>query len=400
MTENNATPATTAGTNGKALSTATPPKTVKGVLLSEQFKKQVELALPKHLTPERFIRVATTTLMRTPRLAECDMASFTNALLNLSQLGLEPDGRNAHLIPFKNRKRNCYEVQMIVDYKGLVALANRSGNVSNIHADVVCENDEFVYDKGEIITHKIDFSQPRGEAYAAYAIVRFKDGTEKSEVMGKFDILAIRDNSQGWKAFQKGWAKQSPWDPDNPTTEYEMWKKTAFRRCSKWIELSPEYRDLLEADGDRQAGFAAPKPIPVGLDLSPTSIPDADDDDDPDPDGEDAGSAGDPVPAGEFPDGEEIPVEEEELDGAETPPKGNKKKPGKKKAAPKKTDQQDTERDKIVNQIESLGDGAPRGMKNAFEQVGIGLVDDWQTTAPLDGLKKIRDILIDGIGRN
>lgn len=32
----------------------------------------------------------------------------------------------------------------------------RSGTVSNIHADVVCDNDEFEYDRGELKRHKID----------------------------------------------------------------------------------------------------------------------------------------------------------------------------------------------------------------------------------------------------
>ncbi|RRJ97827.1 hypothetical protein Ga0100231_005045 [Opitutaceae bacterium TAV4] len=212
--------------------------TIRQNLESPAFADQIAKALPKHLTPDRFIRVAVTAMTKTPLLAQCDQASFFGALLTLSQFGLEPDGRRAHLIPFKNNKRNCYEVQLIIDYKGLAELALRSGVVSYLHADVVCENDVFEYNMGEIAKHNVNFREPRGKAYAAYAICKFKDGTAKAEVMPVADIEAIRKRS---RAGQSG-----PWVTD----WNEMAKKTVFRRLSKWLPLSPEIRDVLEKDDD------------------------------------------------------------------------------------------------------------------------------------------------------
>ena len=215
------------------------PKTIKGLIESEDFKEQVARALPKHLTPDRFLRVALTALLRTPKLKDCEQSSFFNSLLTLSQLGLEPDGRLAHLIPFENRKRQITECQLIIDYKGLVDLAMRSGTVANIHADKVCENDVFEFDRGTIVKHAIDFKQPRGKAYAYYALVRFKDGSEKCEVMPLDEVKGIQSRS---RAGQSG-----PWQSDFD----EMAKKTAFRRLSKWIQLSPEFRSALDHDADR-----------------------------------------------------------------------------------------------------------------------------------------------------
>jgi recombination protein RecT len=212
---------------------------IRGLLAGEEFKSEIQRALPAHLKPERFIRVALTAMTKTPKLAECDKASFFNCLLSLSQLGIEPDGRRAHLIPFENRKRGVVECQLIIDYKGIVELVMRSGNVSNIHADVVCENDIFRYDKGEIKAHQIDFKRERGTVYAAYAICRFKDGTEKSEVMTRDEIESIRKRSRAGQA--------GPWVTD----WNEMAKKTVFRRLSKWLTLSPEQRDVLEKDDDQ-----------------------------------------------------------------------------------------------------------------------------------------------------
>lgn len=214
------------------------PKTIRALLDDDKFKIQVARALPKHLTPDRFMRVAATAIMKTPLLKECEQVSFINALLSLSQLGIEPDGRRAHLIPFKNNKRGVVECTLIIDYKGLVELAMRSGTVANIHADVVCENDVFVYDCGEIKEHKINFRLPRGKVYAAYAMCKFKDNTVKAEVMSLEEIEAIKGRS---KAGGFG-----PWITD----WNEMAKKTVFRRLSKWLPLSPEYRDILDHDAD------------------------------------------------------------------------------------------------------------------------------------------------------
>lgn len=231
-------------------------KTLQHHLESPAFRDQVAKALPKHLTPERFIRVACTTIMRVPKLAQCDQASFFNALLTLSQLGLEPDGRRAHLIPFENRKRNVVECQLIIDWKGLAELALRSGLIATLHADVICDNDEFAYDMGDILHHRIDFKKDRGNPYAAYALAKTKGGEKFVQVMTKAEIEGIRDNSQGWRAFKAGYAKQSPWQ-DSPG---EMWKKTVFRRLCKWLPLSPEVRDGIERDDEP---LDTPKPIEI-----------------------------------------------------------------------------------------------------------------------------------------
>lgn len=223
--------------------------TIKGALESPQFKEAIARALPKHMTAERFLRIAVTATLRTPDLLNCTQSSLLNCLLQLSQYGLEPDGRHAHLIPYRNNKAGTTECTLIIDYKGLVALVLRSGLVSTLHADVICDNDDFDYDKGFIVRHKIDFKQPRGKVYAVYCVCRLKDGTEKSEVMTRADVEAIRERS---KSGQKG-----PWVSDWS----EMAKKTVFRRLSKWLPLSPEIRDAMD-DDDRIAESLPPNVIP------------------------------------------------------------------------------------------------------------------------------------------
>jgi len=209
--------------------------------------EQLRRVLPKHVTPERMARVALTALTRTPKLAECDQASFFQCLLSLSQWGLEPDGRRAHLIPFENRKRGVVECQLIIDYKGLVELAYRSGFVKSIHADVIREGDLFEYSLGKILKHvphflRVDGAKPEtsGKVIAVYCIAEMVGETVKTEVLSKEEVDAVRSRS---KAGSSG-----PW-----VTDYnEMAKKTAFRRCSKWLPLSAEFRDALERDDDKR----------------------------------------------------------------------------------------------------------------------------------------------------
>lgn len=199
-------------------------------LTSETLKAQIAQALPRICTPDRFMRVLFSSMQKTPALMKCTKTSLLNAFISCSQLGLEPDGRRAYLIPYGN------VCTLIIDYKGLVELALRSGKISNIFADVVCENDEFEYDMGEVKRHKIDLRNPRGKMYAVYAICRFKDGTVQACVMSKEEVEQVRKSSKS--------ANGTTW----MNWYNEMAKKTAFKRLAKWLPLSPELRDAIDID--------------------------------------------------------------------------------------------------------------------------------------------------------
>lgn len=200
--------------------------------------------LPKVCTPQRFMRVAISCLKKDGKLLDAVQTvegkkSLAEAFMKCAELGIEPDGRRAYLIPYKNK------VTLIFDYKGIVELAMRSGQISNVHADKVCEHDEFEYDIGEIKKHRIDFKNPRGEAYAYYAVITFKDGSRKTEVMSRIEVDEIKKRSSAWGAWLQ-YKKQGPWNTDYD----EMAKKTVFKRASKWLPLSPEAKQAIDLDND------------------------------------------------------------------------------------------------------------------------------------------------------
>jgi recombination protein RecT len=226
------------------------PITLRDRFQEKWFKEQVATVLSTGANADRFIRVATTALLTTRNLGECDEASVFRCLFSLAQTGLEVDGRNAHLIPRwnKNRKPPGYECTFQIDYKGYVELAMKSGLVSSVHADLVFDADEFEYDMGIIKCHKPNYRVKRlkGTWYCVYSIVRFKDGSIKCEVMTNDEVMEIRDRSQSWIAYKKDEIKSCPWSTDAG----EMSKKTVFKRLSKWLSLSPELNAALDHEND------------------------------------------------------------------------------------------------------------------------------------------------------
>lgn len=238
--------------------------TIKQHLCNPALLKQIQAALPQHMTADRMARVALTAINKTPKLAQCTQESFFLALMTCSQLGLEPDGRLAHLIPYGN------QCQLVIDYKGLVELAYRSKQVTAIHAEVIYEGDEFAYDLGEVKKHvpwawrQGEKPNERGKVLGAFCIIKMLDA-EKHEVMTLDDIEAIRKRSKS--------GTSGPWVTDWA----EMAKKTVFKRASKWVPLSPEIRDGLNAESD---DF---EPVPQSKVLTVQSIQHLADDADADP---------------------------------------------------------------------------------------------------------------------
>ncbi len=211
------------------------PADLRSLLKSDKVREQIQLALPKHMDPDRMARVALTACNKSPNLLQCDTGSVLTALMTCSACGIEPDGRNAHLIPYG---KTC---QLIIDWKGYVILAKRNG-VKNIAGEVVCENDEFEWsrdEKGLHFKHQIDLRKPRGEMYAAYVIWNEAGGDFDGEVMQKDQIDSIRKRSRA--------SGSGPW-----VTDYnEMAKKTVIRRASKRWDISPEALAAIEED-DKQ----------------------------------------------------------------------------------------------------------------------------------------------------
>lgn len=224
------------------------PRTIADILQTEHVRRQVAMALPKFLAPERMLRIALTTINRSADLQKCTPESLLSSLMTASAMGIEPDGRHGHLIARFNSRLGKHECQFQADYKGLVALVRKSGDVSDIYADVVCEADAFRITKGlhRDLVHEVDIRKPRGEFLGVYSVIVYKDGPPGFDFMSKEEVDAIRDRSDGWKAYVAKRIQSTPW-----STDYnEMAKKTVLKRLLKLADLSGETSERVALDVD------------------------------------------------------------------------------------------------------------------------------------------------------
>ena len=211
-----------------------------------KFQPQIALVAPKHLTPDRIVRIAMTSIQQTPKLAECTIESLLGAVLTCTQLGLEPDSASgrAYLIPYGTK---C---TLIVGYKGLMDLARRSGEISALEARVVRKSDIFTYQYGTSPTiHHVPNLDNEGEMIAVYAVAQFKHGGFQFEVMSRDAVLKIRKRSQA--------GGDGPWVTDFD----EMARKTVMRKLCKYLPSSPELQTAVSLDERAEQG------IPQGIDF-------------------------------------------------------------------------------------------------------------------------------------
>ena len=223
-------------------------------MLLEDMKPQFAMVLPKHLTAERICRIAVTQWRTNKDLGNCDFDSFLSAIMTAAQLGLEPDGVLGHgyLVAYSKKGETLKQVQFIPGYKGLLALARNSGEVSSISAHEVCEKDEFDFAFGleEKLVHK-PARGDRGKVTNFYAIAKFKDGGHHMDVMTVEEVEALRNKSSGYKAFKSGYTKSAIWDEHF----IEMGRKTAIRRIAKYLPLNVQRAAAIDSmyDAGRNA---------------------------------------------------------------------------------------------------------------------------------------------------
>lgn len=214
----------------------------KGLMsLIQSMKPQIEKALPTVLTGERFTRMVLTAISTTPQLAECTPQSFMGAMMQAAQLGVEPNTPlgQAYLIPYRNHGQ--MEAQFQLGYKGLIDLAYRSGEITDVSAHEVRENDEFEYELG--LTPKlrhVPALKDRGEAILYYAVWHTKSGGYGFEVMSREDV---QKHAQAYS--QSARSNYSPW-----TKNFDaMAKKTVLKQALKYAPLKTEFVRGMAADG-------------------------------------------------------------------------------------------------------------------------------------------------------
>lgn len=226
------------------------PTTLLGMIRQPNFQKQMALAMPKSMTPDRLTRIVMTECRKTPALLKCAPESFYGAVLQCAALGLEPGSALGHcyLLPFGNGKdkQGRPNAQLIIGYRGMIDLARRSGQIVSLQAYCVHEQDTFNYKLGldPDIEHIPASVADRGKVTHVYAVAKLKGGGVQFEVMSRAEIEKVRTSS---KAGNSG-----PWS----FHWEEMAKKTVIRRLFKYLPVSIEAVRAVEIDEKTDRGEA------------------------------------------------------------------------------------------------------------------------------------------------
>jgi recombination protein RecT len=193
-----------------------------------QFLEQVEALLPDTLPLRRFVQVAKTAIRTNPDLVAADQTSLFGSIVRCPQYGLNPDGHEAALVPYKGK----------VSYLPMiVGLRKRLADYGwTLKTRVVYSNDEFEYsEEPQHIRHvPVRPGGDRGDRIAAYAVATHRDGRRLQIILDSDEIAKRRAKAQ----------TQAVWNewPD------AMWEKSAGHAIESEIPKAERDRMALPED--------------------------------------------------------------------------------------------------------------------------------------------------------
>jgi len=259
----------------ESLAKATKPGTLAGLKHTQiqdvlcGMKQQINMALPRHLDPDRMIQIVATELSRNERLKECTVTSLIGAVMQASILGFSPASvlGECYFVPYGG------QVQFQIGYKGYKKLARQSGQISQLYAECVYKGDTFEYSLGldKNLIHKPDLFGTRKDEdlLFVYAVAKYKDGTNDFVVLTKTEVEKLRLRNTFQKAIPDG-----AWKTDYSA----MAKAKAVKQLAKWLPL----QDTSAPDDFKKAAVLDEAIIPVesmnvltktGADLERINIP-------------------------------------------------------------------------------------------------------------------------------
>ncbi len=214
---------------------------VKKAMTAEDLA-EITAALPPEMRPRAadYVRLVLVDIPRNPALAKAASAnprSVVNAMFEAARLGLRIGiNGEAYMVPYGD------SVTMITGYRGLLALARRSGQIAGLDAQCVYEGDTIDLQLGDSpgVVHRPSLSASRNMAtcIGAYMVCHLVSGETVVEWMSRQDIEDVRSRSRA--------GKSGPWVTDWP----EMARKTVLRRGLKRVPVVDEYAEAIRREDE------------------------------------------------------------------------------------------------------------------------------------------------------
>ena len=223
---------------------------LNGILDGEGYRNRINDILGKRAPQfvSSIVTMAANDAMLTKVVASAPQTIITSALKAAAlDLPIDPALGTAYVVAFKNtvkgpdgkpvKDANGYnktrdEAQLIVGWKGLVQLAQRTGLYKRINADFVYEGETIVDDRisGDI---KIEGQKTSDKVIGYFAYFQLVNGFEKCVCWTKEKVEAHEAKHRKGQYMSKAWRD----DFDS------MGRKTVLRELiSKWGPLSIDYR--------------------------------------------------------------------------------------------------------------------------------------------------------------
>lgn len=206
--------------------------------LIEKQKPEIERQLGGAMSSEAFVRAVLTEVRKSPKLAGADPSTVLGGVMLAAQLRLEIGSGlgEFYLTPRKDRGKDiCLP---IIGYQGFIKLALRAEFVTDVHAFLVRDGDQFSYganaERGMFFEWTPrDFEEVRPWT-GVVAVARMKQGGTTWVYLTKEQVYKRRPTY--WD--------RGPWS----TNEDEMVKKTAVRALAKYLPKSTDLGRAIEAD--------------------------------------------------------------------------------------------------------------------------------------------------------
>jgi recombination protein RecT len=199
--------------------------------LVESMAGQFGRALPPEMSVDKFVRDAITELRQHTDLQACTAESLLGAFMTAARLGLEVGGPIGHFYLTPRKLKGVPSVVPIVGYRGLVELAQRSGRVGAVDADMVRAGDNFAmgYDStrgGKFVIHEPADYEERREIVGVLA---WADLTGGGRLARYLPISAVMERKNRGAAGDSG-----PWRTDRDA----MIRKTGIRHLAAVLPQS------------------------------------------------------------------------------------------------------------------------------------------------------------------
>ena len=216
---------------------------IASYLAQEAVKANVE-SLVGVKDSQRFISSVVSAVQTNPELAKCTNQSILSAALLGQSLNLpqSPQLGMFYFVPYKNTKDGTTEAQFQLSYKGLLNLAQRSGQYKKIHVTDIREGelksynpieDDYVFEPEMDIAKRLEL--PIVGYYAYYELLNgYKEKLYWSKE--KMDAHAKKYSA----SYRNGWSS-SIWKSDFDKMAYKTMLRQLISKAPMSVEMQRAY---------------------------------------------------------------------------------------------------------------------------------------------------------------